>query len=1327
MPDSRPKLFLSYARGDDEPFVKRLYQRLCAEGFSVWWDRECMPSRALTFLKEIREAVRAADRTVVVIGPKCVASDYCRAEWQAALAEARVVNPLLRLGDRQQVPPELSSLHCPSFCDDARFEDSFRETLRVLSEPIPPLGALAGGVPDVPPHFQPRPDDFSSLAGRILIDEKRPVTLTGPQRVTVLHGMGGGGKSVLAATFARSTSTRRSFADGVFWLPAGERATPLALTTELGRLLGDAPSAHTDLATAKNLLANALADRSVLVVLDDAWHVAQLEPFIDALGPSGRLLVTTRLGELATATGATAVELGMLSPQAAAQHLADWSGVTPDALPAEAHEVAKECGYLPFALALNGAMHLQGVTWTDLLQALRTSEIDYAEQRLKGYPYPTVLKSIKVSMDALDAEDAAAGARLRELAAFQPDAGTPEAAVAILWGHTAASEARHVSKMLTRLAGKALLRLEGQPPARRVVLHDLQRDYLARVTDPSALNDALLDAYHKTCGGDWPRLPADGYVHRHLIQHLLAADRSDEIRALLNQSTSNGGNAWFAANDALDNAIGYLADLDRLEPGREDEALALHLLLLRTSVETTLRRIPPPLHAALLSAGRTTGSNALASVRRIGDPEKRVSAMLELVPELAEAERGPALAECLATVRGRGNQVRARILPLIARHFTGNERTALAEEALQAARGIEIPEYRAAGLAAVLAILDGPARDAIVPEAASALEESVDLSTLSSTIAAVLPFVPTLAATLLEKARALGEPFLTAMAFSAIVPHLPEAGRASAAREGIACFEAARSNGLWIVVSLARHIPGFDLDALILRAATEDQRQLPHLVAALPGMLSGSALQSALQRVAEAAENFAAPNGTKTKISLLDHFDEARRTIEVQTLLREIPTLRHDSWRRDAYLLLLAHLQRDQLIEVRTQMARLDDAGDVLASAAFLASSGDEALRLEVFERVKVLPASREKFAALVSLAQSREDAHHRLVLDSALALRSEIPQWTQTSQPMLALLPLLPPAERAGMLETAVVSALQVSGFVAEEEFIKLLSVLPEAVALDGFRNLLATAERLAQHQQQYWANGPQVSENSSALADTLARLAPHLPEALLSDCLAAVQRLSDSRWRAVALGHLLPRLDFPRRAPVLRDVLALDPAADPDEQFRVAACRAMAHAISALDGDPRTSLENRLQETLGGIDASWIPGLIKEVAPALSATDLEALAKRALAKPNIYTPLSLSRIAPPAQRWTLLLGSLEEVRAEECKNAPIADVLNETVAALLNAPDEVREQAWQAALRQLRGDRNIVARYLTAVAPLGASLHRRSVLAAAARSLLAVQAWWP
>jgi hypothetical protein len=46
------KIFISYARTDDEPFVKQLYQDLTERGFDIWWDRLAMESRGLAFLQD---------------------------------------------------------------------------------------------------------------------------------------------------------------------------------------------------------------------------------------------------------------------------------------------------------------------------------------------------------------------------------------------------------------------------------------------------------------------------------------------------------------------------------------------------------------------------------------------------------------------------------------------------------------------------------------------------------------------------------------------------------------------------------------------------------------------------------------------------------------------------------------------------------------------------------------------------------------------------------------------------------------------------------------------------------------------------------------------------------------------------------------------------------------------------------------------------------------------------------------------------------------------------------------------------------------------------
>src|SRR5215469_267319 len=100
-------VFLSYARADDEAFVKRLYGDLTAKGMTVWWDRVSMPSRGLTFSQEIREAVEGCDRLLAVVGPAAVQSDYVKAEWQHAQLFAKGVIPVLRAGNLSLIPDRL--------------------------------------------------------------------------------------------------------------------------------------------------------------------------------------------------------------------------------------------------------------------------------------------------------------------------------------------------------------------------------------------------------------------------------------------------------------------------------------------------------------------------------------------------------------------------------------------------------------------------------------------------------------------------------------------------------------------------------------------------------------------------------------------------------------------------------------------------------------------------------------------------------------------------------------------------------------------------------------------------------------------------------------------------------------------------------------------------------------------------------------------------------------------------------------------------------------------------------------------------------------------
>ncbi|NEP45707.1 MAG: hypothetical protein F6K35_43475, partial [Okeania sp. SIO2H7] len=75
---------------------------------------------------------------------------------------------------------------------------------------LPSLGAV-DTVPKLPPHFLPRPEDLQELKGRLLAPATQTVVMTGQPRQVGLQGMGGIGKTVLAAAVARDKEVRERF------------------------------------------------------------------------------------------------------------------------------------------------------------------------------------------------------------------------------------------------------------------------------------------------------------------------------------------------------------------------------------------------------------------------------------------------------------------------------------------------------------------------------------------------------------------------------------------------------------------------------------------------------------------------------------------------------------------------------------------------------------------------------------------------------------------------------------------------------------------------------------------------------------------------------------------------------------------------------------------------------------------------------------------------------------------------------------------------------------------------------------------------------------
>jgi WD40 repeat protein len=434
------------------------------------------------------------------------------------------------------------------------------------------IGALHG-VPAQRPNYLRRQEFLDQLKQAVLGEAEQAVGITGatPQGARVgLHGMGGIGKTTLAIDLVNDEKVRHAFPDGIFWLTLGQSVEPLQLQSELSGYLTGEAKAYANLKEGQNQLRGLLQDKSCLLVLDDLWHQEDTQPF-DVLGSRSRLLVTTRDADLLAALGARELALDVLSETLALELLAAWSRQAQDALPPVASKVAENCGYLPLALELAGAHVASGKSWERVQSALEQGQLEFLD-----HPYGSVFKSLRLGTDALPEFDRD---RYFELAVFPEDAQIPVEAISTLWHHTGNMQPEASPKLLLRLHRRALLIRSDD--RKRISFHDLQHDFL-RLNIPSLVkgHEALVDAYRAVAPSGWASGPDDGYFFQHLPQHLVAADRIDQLKALLCDYE------WLAAKLRATNITALLGDYDLVG---QDPDLALIQQALRLSIPAISR------------------------------------------------------------------------------------------------------------------------------------------------------------------------------------------------------------------------------------------------------------------------------------------------------------------------------------------------------------------------------------------------------------------------------------------------------------------------------------------------------------------------------------------------------------------------------------------------------------------------------------------------------------------------------------------------------------------------------------------------------------------
>ena len=415
-----------------------------------------------------------------------------------------------------------------------------------------------------PANFVARPAESQAALAALLAGDNGGAGAAA--LTTALRGAGGFGKTTLARWLCAQEAVRAISPDGVLWVTLGEKPNILGWLAEIHyTLTGERPN-FVDVEPAAAALENLLNNRHCLLVIDDVWNSAHLQPFLRG-GPNCRRLITTRNSDILP-PDCCKIEVDAMRQKEAVELLG--AGLPVDGQQEALGRLAARLGEWPLLLNLaNGALRNRIERGQPVYQALASIDQTLAKRGLTAFDArdaaareQAVRLTIGVSLERLTAAEQT---RYLELAVFPEDLDVPLAAVAGLWAHTGNLEAFECEDLYLRMHSLSLL-LDLNLERQTLRLHDVMRAYLigeAAAALP-ALHGQLVDAYTASLpaspstdpaasspvvGGPssvvalavvgspssivWSSGPDDGYYFQFLPYHLAQARREVELEDLL--------------------------------------------------------------------------------------------------------------------------------------------------------------------------------------------------------------------------------------------------------------------------------------------------------------------------------------------------------------------------------------------------------------------------------------------------------------------------------------------------------------------------------------------------------------------------------------------------------------------------------------------------------------------------------------------------------------------------------------------------------------------------------------------------------------------------
>ncbi|MBK8903052.1 MAG: hypothetical protein IPM53_17820 [Anaerolineaceae bacterium] len=258
----------------------------------------------------------------------------------------------------------------------------FSEAAERLKEAAPPYGhtSLKTAVASTPFQAIPALPYFVGRQG--LMKQIEEILLTDPNcRTCALQGMAGVGKTALAAQMAYRL--RPHFPDGVLWANL-HRSDPMTILSTFAYAYGEDVEPYKDLESRSQIVRQLLADKRVLVILDDVWHGQDVTPLLPPSTGETAVIITTRRQDLFATAGMHRLEVPPfdITGQVALRlfgHFLDEETVA-------SHEqafrqIADLLGHLPLAVAIAASRMAYEPSWSphEFLERLRQAQQQLSE------------------------------------------------------------------------------------------------------------------------------------------------------------------------------------------------------------------------------------------------------------------------------------------------------------------------------------------------------------------------------------------------------------------------------------------------------------------------------------------------------------------------------------------------------------------------------------------------------------------------------------------------------------------------------------------------------------------------------------------------------------------------------------------------------------------------------------------------------------------------------------------------------------------------------------------------------------------------------------